>query len=250
MPKRLGSRPGVQEGAVPREHESAAVSRQESEPLVILTPEEIKHGLAKEVVEGLSSEAAARQGALERLGKLKSIFDQKQKGEALREQMAAIHAATYVTPEEAINDIANRISDLVNATFESRRAFDRAVRIASFLDNGFTPLNEALAYGTFGHVAHIHLAHIGSLKFTEQRALVMEGMRNFAEVLKQHPELDTVTAMSWMVAKQPNLFKLLGFEHKGRIDEETRQRYFKDEKRPVDLATASSTAIIEKFGKK
>lgn len=110
----------------------------------------------------------------------------------------------------------------------------------------FTPVNEILTYGIAGDNIHIHLSDL-KIFHGEKEKLVRDGLRKLATILQSKPEINKVSATSWIVAKHPKSIERLGFVVKGPISEEFRQKHFKDEKRPVHYSEISREEFITTY---
>ena len=107
----------------------------------------------------------------------------------------------------------------------------------------FAPVNEILTYGIYRDNIHIHLNDL-SVSHAEKQKLVQDGLRKLAIILQSKPEVNKVSATSWIVAKHPKSIQDLGFTVIGPISEEFRQKRFKNEKRPVHYAEMSRNEFL------
>lgn len=168
-------------------------------------------------------------------------------GDELRRQVASVSADDIDALIECVDDVVNRVA----AQYITREELELRQR-EHFLSHGnLIPLSEALAFGTHGTTAHIHLAPASSLGIAKLRADVDTGLRELARRLQEEPELQaiqTVEASSWIVAKNPRLIERLGFTVDGLISEEVRERYFHEESRPVASAHMSREDLLERYG--
>lgn len=111
----------------------------------------------------------------------------------------------------------------------------------------FYPVNEILCFGISGDNLHIHFTEASRFNYAEKEAIVIDGLKNLAIIVASNPEIDKVTASSWMVARFPRQIKKLGFEIMGPISEEFRKEHFKDEKRPVHWAMMTREEFLAKY---
>ena len=110
----------------------------------------------------------------------------------------------------------------------------------------FTPVNEILTYGVDGDNVHIHLNSL-QISHQEKEELIYAGLRKLAVIIKSKPEINKISATSWIVARHPRSIQKLGFTIKGPISEEFRQKHFKDEERPVHYSEMSREEFLTRY---
>lgn len=108
----------------------------------------------------------------------------------------------------------------------------------------FTPINDVLSYGIDADVVHIHAEQQDSLGLVKKLHLFREGLGGLAQIIKEHPEVSTITATSWIIAENPELIKKFGFTVDGPIDQKTRDAFFPGETRPISAAHISATDFL------
>jgi len=117
---------------------------------------------------------------------------------------------------------------------------------------GYKKLNRCLyyMYGDDKKSVGIHLAPSEELGIAEVKRLVLEGLGDLAQILQEHPEIDKVTARSWIVGKKlgTKLMERLGF----KVDEKSGEKV--DDSRALGQeeksAEISSKDFLAKYGKK
>lgn len=122
------------------------------------------------------------------------------------------------------------------------------IRRRDFNEQGsFIELNQMLSYGVGGDDIHLHVPPNVSTPNSEKLRLIREGLRKLATIVDQDPAIKIITATSWIVANHPDLLRKLHFTVEGEIDENTRNRFFASETRPVALATMSREDLIKYY---
>ncbi|HEY4513110.1 MAG TPA: hypothetical protein VJH06_01180 [Candidatus Paceibacterota bacterium] len=96
----------------------------------------------------------------------------------------------------------------------------------------FIHVNKILSYGIDGTDLHIHMDNIKASS-EEKMELILDGLRKLVVVVNENPEVKTVSATSWIVARHHRSIAKLGFKIGGPISEEMKKKHFKREKRPV-----------------
>lgn len=175
---------------------------------------------------------------------------QAQSSENIRE--AILSCADAPDRDTFIDQALQAIRPLLDYQREHPEEARAATRKAFVEYGGFTPLNELLSYGRRedGETVHIHLAPAEGVE--HWRDVVLNGFRELAKQVQTHPEdwetFRTVTATSWIVAKNPGLLERLGFTIEGPISDEVRQQYFAGETRPVARATMNRETLLRLYG--
>jgi len=154
--------------------------------------------------------------------------------------------------EEFISKVMLCLGPLFMWQENDPKGFEARLRESFVIKEGFLPLNEMLSYGYGKDYVHIHLAPSETLDMKEKFALLEDGFKKLAEILKSNPELKEVRATSWIVAANPELMeKKLGFNLKGEISPEEKNKYFRPEAEkniPVHKAIISRDDFIKKYG--
>lgn len=155
--------------------------------------------------------------------------------------------------EQFIEEVMVVLKPIFDLREDNPRAFNtirRKVEREKF-NRKFTEVNEVLSYGVGDGELHIHLPpsenlidEIGGRKALE---LFEDGLKDLAKIVKENEAINKITATSWIIAEHPKLVERLGFMIEGEIDDATREKHFKDEKRRVDRASITREAFLEKY---
>lgn len=165
--------------------------------------------------------------------------------------LALKEACKLEDKEEFVNSVAEAMHPMIIAKMEHYREFEEIQRKGFIEAGGFTPVNEIISYGEGAPGwYHIHLAPAQTLSIGEQLRYLKDGMKKLAEMADNDESFNGLTATSWIVAKNPGIFERLGFEYKGDISQEKKERYFKHEERPVAEAIITKEQLIKKHLKK
>jgi hypothetical protein len=125
---------------------------------------------------------------------------------------------------------------------------ERAQRRAFVLQENFTPLNEIFSYGIGHDNVHIHMAPARRINFLRIVPLFRDALRKLCDVVRQNPPIQRVRATSHLVAKHPHILQRFGFAIEGPLDEEERQRHFRDFDGPIHAASMSRDELLERYG--
>ena len=111
-----------------------------------------------------------------------------------------------------------------------------------------------ICYGMGYDRVHLHLAPMRSLKTSEKIKFIREtlplAMNNLAQILKNNPQIESVTATSYIVAASQDLFTdRIGFTKIGPMEKEYRLQYFGDCDMPVLKATMTREEFLAKWVK-
>ena len=112
---------------------------------------------------------------------------------------------------------------------------------------GFTEINRLLSYGKYKSTIHIH-APAGET-VSNKLGLYRDAMKKLADIINSDPEVQEITATSYLVAKHPGLFTRFGFKVED-ITDEFRQEHFAGEEREIKRASISREEFLNKFLKK
>jgi len=107
----------------------------------------------------------------------------------------------------------------------------------------YTQINKILYFGTRGDNIHIHMDQINA-SHEEKEALIIDGLEKLVAEVKKKPEIEKITATSWIVARHSRSIKKLGFEIMGPVDPKIIQEHFKNEKRPTHWAMMSREKFL------
>lgn len=120
-------------------------------------------------------------------------------------------------------------------------------------EDGNFKLSEVLYAGSEGNEASIHLAP--AKEFIKEKGIayfkneIKVGLIKLAEMIENKPEIEKITATSWIVAKNPALLVDLGFIVDGNITKEEKEQYFSEDTRPVSKAFINREDFLKKYGK-
>jgi len=173
-------------------------------------------------------------------------------------------------PEETINDIRAGLAQCVE--LKERNAFIKKMKHALkpifaiqkeqpkiFEDvqarlgmeaGGFIPLNERVSYGVDNDLVHFHLA--ASYEVKEQVPLLfLDAMQKLTKIVEANPAIKEISGTSWIVAtkKYGTMLKDKGFTIT-EVPPEVKEKYFKDEDRPIARAVISREKFLQTFGNK
>ena len=195
---------------------------------------EIKKKIEKELTHGPRADCAQRikAEAAPFLGdKQEKIF------KALDE------ASTIQDDEEFVTAVSELLRPLVDMKIDDPEAYETIRRQR----HDYVRVNDLLAYNIGAGGDYIQLHVFPSEERKDKLGLLKEGMRKLAVDVNASKNIKFVSATSWIVASNPHLLELLGFEIEGPIDEETREKDFKDDPRPISRATISREKLLEKY---
>ncbi|MFW6173461.1 MAG: hypothetical protein ACOC5T_06945 [Elusimicrobiota bacterium] len=151
-----------------------------------------------------------------------------------------IKSLTETSKEEFIEGSLEAMEPLFEARREYPHQFDDATAEAMNEAGDFTEINRLLSYGRYKNEIHIHAPHGETVP--NKLKLYREGMRELAEIVKKDPEVEKVTATSYLVAQHPGLFERMGFEVEELPESQKIQGTLEEKK-----ATISREDFLEKF---
>lgn len=207
-----------------------------------------------EIYTGQQEPQARLSAILERLGPFLTYKEDSGLDQSVIEEIKQnITQYTQLSDqEEFINSSMICLEPLFRWQENDPTSFEARLRESFVIKEGFIPLNEMLSYGYGKDYVHIHLAPSETLGVKEKFALLEDGFKKLAEILKSNPELKEVRATSWIVAANPELMeKKLGFNLKGEISPEEKNKYFRPEAEkniPVHKAIIGRDDFINKYG--
>lgn len=110
-----------------------------------------------------------------------------------------------------------------------------------------------ICYGQHNNRIHLHLAPMRTLTISEKLKFMKEGlpaaMRKLAEVIKNNPQIEIITATSYIVAANPDLFrKRIGFTKIGAMDKHDRLQHFGQDEAPVLRAAMTREEFLDRYG--
>jgi PAS domain-containing protein len=149
--------------------------------------------------------------------------------------------------EEFIARVSDLLRPLADMKIDDPRKYE-TIQKQTILDRrGYVEVNDLFAYGLGETGDYIHLHIFPVQERQDKLSLIKEGMRKLAQDVEANKNIKFVTATSWIVASNPRLLEMLGFDVEGPIDEETRKKYFEDDPRPISKAVISREKLLEKY---
>lgn len=146
--------------------------------------------------------------------------------------------ASCRTKEEFSEHVVSALSPIIKQYQENPRVFDilKEKAEAEAEEAPFERINDVFTYGIDKNLAHIHFQPTHEMGEIKRAKLFIAGLDELVEIIKKKPEIDEITATSWLVAKYPEKMEKLGFTLTGPISDEMRQKHFKGDDRPIDGA--------------
>ncbi|MBL7142359.1 MAG: hypothetical protein ISS83_01730 [Candidatus Pacebacteria bacterium] len=112
--------------------------------------------------------------------------------------------------------------------------------------DGFIEINRVVSYGKTGSMIHLHHLPARAISTSERLKLYEVAMKKLATIVNNDPNIEEITATSWIVAKNPELFEGAGFEIED-VKKELKEKHFQDEKRDIKHATMTRKDFLEKY---
>ncbi len=166
-------------------------------------------------------------------------------GEAIKKALEG--CVTADQKDVFIKGVMDALQPVIDLKSADPGKFEQAQRRVFVKEGGFTSLSEVLSYGQYKDVAHIHLAPAEKYGVAKARRSMQEGLKKLAKIIVESPEIKTIEAISWIVAKNPKIIESFGFKNEGQIDEETKALYFDKEKRPVSRAVMTREDFLARY---
>jgi hypothetical protein len=168
----------------------------------------------------------------------------------LNEMVARLEQASYPNDQELVAAAAKALYDFSQSQITPRE-LEHNIR-HRFRDEGRESLNEILSYDIKGDELLLHLEPSYTLDTGDKFSLIRSGFIELGRRLKQDgkfKEINTIRAVSWLVAKYPRLFDMASFIHDGELDEAQKKKYgVSMDKRPIGMVHISKDAFLEKLG--
>ena len=176
----------------------------------------------------------------------------------MKEILSMMDECVTSNREEFVEKLSLALKPIAEARNNNPRAAEIAQR-KSFLRSSigkeqFIPIEDTddiLSYGLGYNLVHLHLAPMRTLSTSEQlnfvKRTVPEAFHKLAEVLKTNEDIKEVIASSYVVAAMPDLFRKYGFDIVA-MDEDSRNRRWGDERRPVLKATIGREEFLRLYG--
>lgn len=167
----------------------------------------------------------------------------------LTEVFSGLPVNSFENDEKFFAAVVETVLNFLDDNFNPLE-MEKWTRARFFAKGNFVPLSEILSFGHDERVAHIHLAPARTMGPKEMLTSVISGLRELARRLNEDESLrdiERVTATSALVAEHSSLMERLGFSYTGLIDDETRQKYFSDETRPVGSCHMSREDFLKRY---
>ncbi len=146
--------------------------------------------------------------------------------------------------DEFLEILMKALKPIIDLKEKTPDKFEEAEAKAMNEASGFTEINRLLSYGKYKSTIHIH-APAGET-VSGKLGLYREGMAKLAEIVNNDPDVQTITATSYLVAEHPGLFTRMGFKVED-ISDELRERNFKGETRKIKKAWISREEFLRRF---
>jgi hypothetical protein len=146
---------------------------------------------------------------------------------------------------EFVDQMSRVLEPIYVARKQHPQLFEDVEARLSMQAAGFIPLNERFSYGIGGDTVHIHLATSHEV-ITQIPALFLDAMQKLANIIRVDQSIKRVTATSWLIAGN-KIFRGGLFEISD-VPDETKNKHFKGEKRPIKMATISREKLLDVFG--
>lgn len=132
--------------------------------------------------------------------------------------------------------------------------FEQIDRESLLNSEGNVRLSEVL-YTSLGGERKELLIHLAPAKeFIKEKGLrafkqdIKDGLMKLAEIVKSMPGVEEVYAISWIVAKNPNLLESLGFTIEGELSEKDRAEHFPGDDKPIGMAFMTREDFLARYG--
>jgi hypothetical protein len=116
----------------------------------------------------------------------------------------------------------------------------------------FIELNRLVSYGKFSigdNQSIVHLHHTPGETVKYKKSFYIDAMKKLAKIVESDPEVQYITATSWIVGKNPGIFEKAGFKISD-LSEEDLRTYHAGDDRKIKRATITRKEFLEKFLKK
>ena len=138
--------------------------------------------------------------------------------------------------EKFIHEVMTVLEPIFDLKVTHAPQLEEAQANAMVESSGFTPLNRLVSYGRKGSIIHLH--HAAGTTVPNKRTLYLDGMKKLAKIVYHDPEIEEITATSWIVGKNPGIFTRAGFIIE-EVPEDVRKEHFAGEERDLKSATIS-----------
>ncbi len=147
--------------------------------------------------------------------------------------------------------IARNLHEFVQTNF-SPRELEQSIR--DYIQNrSDETINELLHYSINKDTElYLHVSPAKTLSLQEQLKLLREGLPILAQKLQNDPKLakvETIGAVSWIVAANPGLLTRIGFTYKGNLDEKRKAESFPGDPSDIGEAYISREDFLKKYSK-
>ncbi|EKD33318.1 MAG: hypothetical protein ACD_76C00045G0004 [uncultured bacterium] len=165
--------------------------------------------------------------------------------EKIEDIRKALMACTGIQDKEQfIDEIMKILKPAIDIREVYADKFEEAQAKVMNEEGGFTELNRLVSYGKSGPTIHIH--HVPGETVQNKRSLYLDAMRKLAVIVSEDPGVQQIVATSWIVAKNPSIFTMSGFNVED-VSHEVRQAHFAGEKREIKTATMNREEFLKRF---
>lgn len=142
----------------------------------------------------------------------------------------------------------NALKPLIDHVKEDPEGYQSEQQEHALSDEKKERVNELLSYHLDDSGGmHLHVIPNMFTSNSEKLRLLREGLREAAQIANNEDGINTIYATSWIVAKNPELLKKLGFSINGEITEDDYDNLFQGENREVWSASISREDFITKY---
>ncbi|MCM2339314.1 MAG: hypothetical protein NDI62_02560 [Burkholderiales bacterium] len=165
-----------------------------------------------------------------------------------------LHTAEDIEDKELfIEKMIEATKPLLSFKINNPRAFEEAQRNLILSKGENIKLSKLLYTDMRGHdnEVFIHLAEASELIKNEGLSVfkkeIIEGLEELAKIVKTNENILRISAISWIVAKNPILLEKLGFTIDGEISKEEKAMNFENEERLVARAHISREDFLKRY---
>lgn len=112
--------------------------------------------------------------------------------------------------EQFIADAMKALEPVFELVDNHLEEFEDAMTKAMNKKGRFIEVNRALSYGRDGGNLHLHVSYGRSIK--NKVGLYLGGIKEIAKIVRGNPKVHSITAKSWLVARNESLFEKFGFK--------------------------------------
>ena len=198
-----------------------------------------------------------RSFSLERLAGAEDLFPGKK--EQYQELLDKLRSGTYASDEDFLEKLSVAIHSFATSNYSFEQLGQNMARREQ--DEAFEDLNDILSYGGTSRLIHIHVLPKPEVlegkrlreKVEYVKSQIKAGLQKLAGLMETDPrwkKVQKVTAISWLVAKHPEVLEELKFTIEGEIDPELRASHFQNDTRKISVASITREAFLQEYGNK